>query len=254
MSAETEPAVTVGVLALQGAFCEHIDVLKKLGVHAIEVRSAEQLASVDGLILPGGESTTMGLVARRTGLLEPLRKFVHERPAFGTCAGMILLADEATGQKKGGQELLGGLRITVDRNHFGSQISSFVTRLRVAELGATSDADAVPAIFIRAPGISRVGEGVKVLAVVDCEVDAETHTVTAIAGANGDVKGKDAKDPATVAVPVAVRQGHLLATAFHPELSGDLRFHGYFVDMVRDYKKARQAALAKADAQAQTGH
>lgn len=195
--------ITIGVLALQGAFLEHIKMLRRLGVQAVEVRKPEQLAGLDGLIIPGGESTSMGLIAERWGLVEPLRQWVHGgRPTWGTCAGMILLAERATGQKRGGQTLLGGLDVTVHRNYFGRQVDSFETELPVPILGDMP----YPAIFIRAPAIADVGPSVEVLA-----------RVTA---SNGET------------VSVAVRQGPLLATAFHPELTEDARWHELFLEMV----------------------
>ena len=195
---------TIGVLALQGAFVEHIHLLRSLGVVAIAVRKPEQLANLDGLIIPGGESTTMGLIAERWGFVEPLRQWVHSgRPTWGTCAGMILLAERATGQKQGGQPLLGGLRVTVNRNYFGRQTDSFETMLAVPHFGDHP----FPAVFIRAPAITEVGTGVEVLATL----------LTAI----GET------------VIVALRQGSILATAFHPELTHDNRWHQLFVEMVR---------------------
>ncbi|MEZ4707964.1 MAG: pyridoxal 5'-phosphate synthase glutaminase subunit PdxT [Caldilineaceae bacterium] len=195
--------ITIGVLALQGAFLEHIKMLRRLGVQAIEVRKPEQLAGLDGLIIPGGESTSMGLIAERWGLVEPLRQWVQSgRPTWGTCAGMILLAERATGQKRGGQTLLGGLDVTVNRNYFGRQVDSFETDLPVPVLG---DAP-YPAIFIRAPAIAEAGPAVEVLAQVTAS--------------NGET------------VIVAVRQGALLATAFHPELTEDGRWHDYFLRML----------------------
>lgn len=194
---------TIGVLALQGAFIEHIHLLQQLGVHACEVRKPEQLNGLDGLIIPGGESTSMGLIAERWGLVEPLRAWVQSgRPTWGTCAGMILLADRATGQKKGGQTLLGGLNVTVSRNHFGRQVDSFEADLPMP----SSEEAPFRAIFIRAPAVVEVGPNVEVLASV------ETH---------------DGQD-----VIAAVRQGPLLATAFHPELTPDPRWHRYFLQMV----------------------
>lgn len=195
----------IGVLALQGAFIEHITILRQLGVDAVEIRKPEQLTELDGLIIPGGESTTMGLIAERWGLVEPLRRWVHSgRPTWGTCAGMILLAEHATGQKQGGQPLLGGLDVTVNRNYFGRQTASFETLLNAPQLGE------VPfrALFIRAPAITHVDNSAEVLATV--------HT------ANGDD------------VIVAVRQGAILATAFHPELTHDSRWHQLFLAMVKD--------------------
>ena len=191
---------TIGVLALQGAFLEHVKMLRRLGAQAVEVRKAEQL---DGLIIPGGESTSMGLIAERWGLVEPLRQWVHSgRPTWGTCAGMILLAERATGQKRGGQTLLGGLDVTVNRNYFGRQVDSFETDLPVPMLGDVP----FPAIFIRAPAIAEAGPTVEVLAQVTAS--------------NGET------------VIVAVRQGALLATAFHPELTQDTRWHELFLEMV----------------------
>jgi len=155
---------------------------------------------LDGLIIPGGESTTMGLVAERWGLVEPLRAWVHGgRPTWGTCAGMILLAERATGQKQGGQPLIGGLDVTVNRNYFGRQIDSFETTLIVAGF----DPPECPAVFIRAPGITEVGPEVEVLAELP------------------------------ESVIVAVRQGVILATAFHPELTPDVRWHELFLTMAR---------------------
>ncbi len=201
-------AVRLGVLALQGAFREHIAMLNRLNVEAAEVRLAAQLDDLDGLIIPGGESTSMGLVAERWGLVEPLRQWVHGgRPTWGTCAGMILLAERATGQKLGGQALIGGLDVTVNRNYFGRQVDSFEAELEVPALGE------VPfhAVFIRAPAITAVAEDVETLA-----------TVAAIQN----------DDEAVIA---AVRSGPILATAFHPELTDDPRWHRFFVQMVQDY-------------------
>ena len=194
--------VTIGILALQGAFVEHEAMVRRLGVRAVQVRKPEQLAGLDGLIIPGGESTTMGLVAERWGLVEPLRAWVRGgKPTWGTCAGMIMLADRATGQKEGGQTLLGGLDVTVNRNYFGRQNESFETWLNVPALGEAP----IRAVFIRAPAIVEAGTGVEVLATVPG-------------------RGED--------VIAAVRQGNILATAFHPELTDDLRWHALFLAMV----------------------
>lgn len=196
----------IGVLALQGAFIEHIGMLRRLGVEAVEVRKPEQLADLDGLIIPGGESTTMGLVAERWGLVEPLRAWVEAgKPVWGTCAGMILLAERAVGQKQGGQPLLGGLDVTVNRNYFGRQVDSFETDLHVPLWG---DAP-FHAIFIRAPAIVEIGVTVEPLARVTT--------------------------PTGETVIAAARQQNLLATAFHPELTTDTRWHALFVEMVRAY-------------------
>ncbi|NOZ49079.1 MAG: pyridoxal 5'-phosphate synthase glutaminase subunit PdxT [Chloroflexi bacterium] len=193
----------IGVLALQGAFYEHIKKLQQLGVQTVAVRLPEQLTGLDGLIIPGGESTTMGNLAMSFGLVQPLRQFSRQHPVWGTCAGLILLADAARGQKKGGQALIGGLDVEVDRNYFGRQVDSFETELHVPALAKVSGPDAANglfhAIFIRAPVVTRVGPKVEVLARLS----------------GGEI--------------VAVQQGRLLGTAFHPELSDDLRFHRYFV-------------------------
>jgi len=190
------PSLRIGVLALQGDVREHIASLDALGVDAFGVRRAEELERCDGLVIPGGESTTMIKLARNFELLEPLRARVAAgMPAFGTCAGMILLADRIVDGAEG-QETIGGLDITVRRNAFGRQVDSFEEDLPFAGLAAP-----VHAVFIRAPWVERVGERVEVLAT------AAGH-------------------------PVAVRQDHLLATSFHPEVGGDARVHGAFVDLV----------------------
>jgi 5'-phosphate synthase pdxT subunit len=197
--------VRIGVLALQGAFIEHEKILRGLRVETTEVRLPEHLEGLDGLIIPGGESTTIGQVAQRWGLLEPIRAFAQSgRPLWGTCAGMILMAKEVV-DGASGQPLLGLMDIAVRRNAFGRQVDSFEADLDVPALGAPSFGKAqgrpFHAVFIRAPLIERVGKGVEVLARL------ENETV------------------------VAVRQRNLLATAFHPELTDDDRFHRYFLDV-----------------------
>jgi pyridoxal 5'-phosphate synthase pdxT subunit len=199
----------IGVLALQGAFLEHEAMLRRLGAQTVQVRKPEQLAGLDGLIIPGGESTAMGLVAERWGLVGTLKAWVQSgKPTWGTCAGMILLAARAIGQKDGGQPLIGGLDVTVNRNYFGRQNESFETFLQAPVLG---DAP-IRAVFIRAPAVVEVGAGVDVLA-----------TVTG--------RGEE--------VVAAVRQGKILATAFHPELTDDPRWHAYFLEMVRQSYRIR---------------
>ncbi|GAB3195091.1 pyridoxal 5'-phosphate synthase glutaminase subunit PdxT [Nocardioides hungaricus] len=193
---------TIGVLAVQGDVREHVRMLDGLGVRAIAVRRTSELDACDGLVIPGGESTTMAKLARTFDLSEPIRQRVKEgMPAFGTCAGMILLADRML-DGTADQETLGGLDITVRRNAFGRQVDSFEGELAFAGM-----AEPVHAIFIRAPWVEAVGDGVEVLARVE----------------RGEAAGRI----------VAVRQGPLMATSFHPEVGGDPRVHRLFVDLVR---------------------
>jgi 5'-phosphate synthase pdxT subunit len=187
----------VGILALQGAFIEHETMVAQVGARPVQVRLPEHLEGLDGLIIPGGESTTMGRMARRWGLLEPVRAFAQSgRPVWGTCAGMIVMAKALMGGVPG-QPLLDVMDITVRRNAFGRQVDSFEVDLDVPVLGE----EPFHAVFIRAPLIERVGEAVQVLTRLD----------------DGTA--------------VAVQQGNLLATAFHPELTDDDRFHRYFVHL-----------------------
>jgi len=185
----------IGVLALQGAFIEHVLRLRALGVDAVEVRLPEQLEDLDGLIIPGGESTTIGKLAVEFGLVGPLRIFAEQRPVWGTCAGMIFLAKDIGIDR---QPILGLMDIHVNRNAFGRQVDSFETDLKIGPLGD------VPfhAVFIRAPIVTAAAEDVDVLAQLE----------------DGRI--------------VAVRQGHMLATAFHPELTDDDRLHRYFIEMI----------------------
>lgn len=186
----------IGVLALQGDFIEHIAVLRRLGVEAIEVRLPDQLETLDGVIIPGGESTTIGKLAVDFQLIEPLRQFGKQKAIWGTCAGAIFLSKDAHRQ----QPLLGLMDITVERNAFGRQVESFEVDLDVPALKTVSSEDApFHAIFIRAPLIISVGSGVDVLAKLE----------------NGKI--------------VAAQQGKLLVTSFHPELTADDRFHRYFL-------------------------
>ncbi|MGZ4498780.1 MAG: pyridoxal 5'-phosphate synthase glutaminase subunit PdxT [Nocardioides sp.] len=193
---------TIGVFALQGDVREHLRMLADLGVTATGVRRESELAACDGFVVPGGESTTMAKLARTFELFEPLRERIRAgMPTFGTCAGMIMLADRIEDGAHD-QETLGGLDITVRRNAFGRQVDSFEGDLDVVGLDAP-----VHAIFIRAPWVESVGEGVEALAHV----------------AHGPAAGRI----------VAVRQGPLMATSFHPEVGGDPRIHRMFVDLVR---------------------
>jgi pyridoxal 5'-phosphate synthase pdxT subunit len=193
----------IGVLALQGDVREHLQVLRDQGAEAVTVRRPEELAGVDGLVLPGGESTTIVKLAARFGLLEPLRAAVRDGlPAYGSCAGMILLADRIL-DAPSDQETVGGLDVTVRRNAFGRQVDSFESDLAIEGL----DGGPLHAVFIRAPWVEEAGPGVEVLGRV----------------VGGVADGKI----------VAVRQGNVVATSFHPELTGDRRVHALFVDIVR---------------------
>jgi 5'-phosphate synthase pdxT subunit len=193
---------TVGVFALQGDVREHLQVLTSLGVRAIGVRRVAELEQCDGLVIPGGESTTMGKLARSFDLFEPIRQRIKEGlPVFGTCAGMIMLADRVEDGTPD-QETLGGLDVTVRRNAFGRQVDSFEDDLDFAGFDTP-----VHAVFIRAPWVESAGPAVEVLARVE----------------GGPADGRI----------VAVRQGPLLATSFHPEVDGgDDRIHRLFVDHV----------------------
>ena len=194
----------VGVLALQGAFRRHSEALNSLGAHAVEVRTAEDLVGIEGLVLPGGESTTMSKLLDISGLFEPVaERLASGMPAFGTCAGMILLSSCIL-DGRADQRSFDVLDVDVRRNAFGRQVDSFETELTVD--GVTGGA--FPAIFIRAPVVERVGEGVEVLA-----------TVAGLPGQEG-----------TARRPVLVRRGAVLAAAFHPELSDDLRLHQLFLE------------------------
>ncbi|MET0190163.1 MAG: pyridoxal 5'-phosphate synthase glutaminase subunit PdxT [Pseudonocardia sediminis] len=202
---------TVGVLALQGNVREHLDALTACGARPVPVRRESELDAVDGLILPGGESTTMSKLLDVFELLEPLRaRLGAGMPAYGSCAGMILLADRIL-DGRSDQHQLGGLDVVVRRNAFGRQVDSFETDLDFRGL----DGGPVHAVFIRAPWVEKTGSDVEVLASVP-------H-VTSMGEDPGAAAGR----------PVAVRQGPVLATSFHPELTGDRRVHGLFVDMVR---------------------
>ncbi|RKS09919.1 pyridoxal phosphate synthase yaaE subunit [Nocardiopsis sp. Huas11] len=194
---------TIGVLALQGDVAEHLHVLDQLDVHAVKVLGPDHLDTVDALVLPGGESTTMSKLALRYGLMEPLRKRVASgMPAYGTCAGMIMLADRLLGGIAD-QETIGGIDMTVRRNAFGRQTESFEAGVDIEGVGA----EPFDAVFIRAPWVESVGPEVRIL---------------------GSVPGPDEAGRI-----VAVRQGGLMATSFHPELTGDARIHRLFVDIVK---------------------
>ncbi|MBB0246293.1 pyridoxal 5'-phosphate synthase glutaminase subunit PdxT [Streptomyces alkaliphilus] len=199
----------IGVLALQGDVREHLAALDAVGARALPVRRPAELAAVDALVIPGGESTTISKLAEAFGLLEPMRERVAAgMPAYGSCAGMIMLADDIE-DPRSGQRTIGGLDITVRRNAFGRQNESFEAPVVLEGVSGGP----VEGVFIRAPWVERAGPRVEVLAVRDGH-------------------------------PVAVRSGGLLATAFHPELTGDHRVHALFVEMVRAVTGPRAAGDA----------
>ncbi len=194
-------APVVGVLALQGDVREHLAMLEHAGARAVKVRRPAELEAVDAIVMPGGESTTIEKLARAFDLFEPLRERLHAGlPAFGTCAGMIMLAEHIEGGVAG-QQTFGGLDVVVRRNAFGRQVDSFE-----ADLDVSGFDHVFHAMFIRAPWVEKVGDDVQVVATV----------------ASGAALGRI----------VAVRQANLLATSFHPEITGDHRFHQLFVDLV----------------------
>jgi 5'-phosphate synthase pdxT subunit len=196
--------LTIGVLALQGDVREHLRALAECGVGARSVRRPEELDAVDALIIPGGESTTMSKLAIEFGMADPVRKRIGEgMPAYGSCAGMIMLAAEVLDGRPD-QRSFAGIEMSVRRNAFGRQVDSFEAPVRLSGV----DGPAFHAVFIRAPWVERVGDEVQVIGTIQ----------------DGPAAGRI----------VAVRQGNLLATAFHPELTGDLRVHRLFVELVRE--------------------
>ncbi|KAI8944834.1 PdxT/SNO family [Xylaria longipes] len=221
--------VTVGVLALQGGFAEHLGLLRRAAdrlsvgreqpvlVNLTEVRTPEQLAICDALILPGGESTTLSLVAAQSGLLEPLREFVKisKKPVWGTCAGLILLCEQASATKRGGQELIGGLDVKVHRNHFGRQLQSFVQDIDLPFLGQgkTEKQAPFPAVFIRAPVVDQMLH----------QDDSQGHAIEILA--KFPTHGEEDNI-------VALRQNNVFGTSFHPELTDDVRIHAWWLDQV----------------------
>ena len=192
----------IGVLAIQGDVREHANHLAACGANVTLVKTPEALAKVDGLVIPGGESTTMSILAVKNNLLEPLRTASTRIPMYGSCAGLIMLADRIA-DGRSDQQTIGGLNITARRNAFGRQVDSFEIDLPIPAIGEPD----FHAVFIRAPLVDSVGEGVEVLAKIE---NAEGAQV------------------------VAVKQGNLLATSFHPEIVPDLRIHNYFVEMVKN--------------------
>ncbi|MEY4493236.1 MAG: hypothetical protein RL355_585 [Actinomycetota bacterium] len=189
----------IGVLAIQGDVREHANHLVQCGANVTLVKTPEVLETVDALVIPGGESTTMSILAVKNGLIEPLREARKRMPMYGSCAGLIMLADRIT-DGRSDQQTIGGLNITAKRNAFGRQVDSFEIDLKIPAIGEPD----FHAVFIRAPLVEEVGSGVEVLATI----------------------------PATGEV-VAVRQGNLLGTSFHPEIVQDLRIHNYFLEMVK---------------------
>jgi len=199
----------IGVLALQGDVREHLAALRSLGAEPVPVRRQAELDAVDGLIIPGGESTTIVKLARHFDLFEPLhQRIAAGMPTYGSCAGMILLADRILGGTAD-QQTFGGIDMTVRRNAFGRQVESFEESVPIEGIAGGP----VTGVFIRAPWVEDVGDEARVLARVE----------------SGPAAGRI----------VGIRQRHLLATSFHPELTGDARVHGYFLDMVREAAEAR---------------
>jgi 5'-phosphate synthase pdxT subunit len=269
-SQESRATLTIGVLALQGAFVEHIALLQRAATsllahqqkqeqeqeqqeHSpltslpslsfIEVRTPTELSLCSALILPGGESTAISLIASRCGLLEPLRDFVkvQRKPVWGTCAGLILLAESANKSKATGQELIGGLDVRVQRNYFGRQVESFEADLRLSFLEGQ---EPFHSVFIRAPVVERVLSAGELVAVVEGgetvaaparkTTKAEVEIVCRLPG-----RAKTIRDQTTTAEDlgedgdiVAVRQGNVFGTAFHPELTGDERIHAWWLGEV----------------------
>jgi 5'-phosphate synthase pdxT subunit len=268
MTHDTPPlSITVGVLALQGAFSEHIQLLRSAtstsspalpqNIHwtFLEIRTPAELASCKALIIPGGESTTISLIAARCGMLEPLRQFVKvdRKPVWGTCAGLILLAEAANRTKKGGQELIGGLDVRVNRNHFGRQVESFEAELDLPFLG-----DSGPrfrSVFIRAPIVEEILPNLPGAqpeketsivapslapgsAVAEESMSAEVEVLGRLPG-----RARALKEKGVVAEEgdiIAVRQGNCFGTSFHPELSEDSRIHVWWLGQVVESVRARQ--------------
>ncbi|OIW29396.1 pyridoxine [Coniochaeta ligniaria NRRL 30616] len=250
---------TVGVLALQGGFHEHLSLLHKAFAHLkvsqpakwqqqtpsfIEVRNPAELSRCDSLIIPGGESTTIAFIAAQSGLLEPLRQFVKvdRKPTWGTCAGLILLSEEANATKKGGQELIGGLSVRVQRNHFGRQVESFIADVDLPFLAQDGGPAPFPGVFIRAPIVEQIlssnpsevpggsqttssdsADRVQVLAVLPDRTKRVRNLKDVGDAADTENKANDI---------VAVRQRNVVGTSFHPELTDDIRMHVWWLEEV----------------------
>lgn len=257
-AASASASLTIGVLALQGAFVEHISLLERAAtltptlaskpLKFIQVRTPAELSSCAALILPGGESTAISLIAARCGLLEPLREFVkiQRKPVWGTCAGLILLAESANKSRAAGQELIGGLDVRIQRNYFGRQVESFEADLRLRFLEGQ-----VPfhSVFIRAPVVEKVLDAGEVESLGKRDANGAGDVVKAPAGRETKAKveilcrlpgrAKALRDQTTTAEMlgedgdiVAVRQGNVFGTAFHPELTGDERIHAWWLEEV----------------------
>ncbi|KAF2733766.1 SNO glutamine amidotransferase [Polyplosphaeria fusca] len=271
------PDVAVGVLALQGAFSEHLQLLRRAALDLktqehvdlkwtfIEVRTPHELDQCDGLVIPGGESTSMSLVAARSGLLEPLRDFVKvlRKPTWGTCAGLILLAESANRTKKGGQELIGGLDVRVNRNHFGRQVESFQANLNLPflhHMAETGTSKPYRCVFIRAPVVEKILRHQSGMQTEEATRDA---TVVAPSKSPADELAQDevraevevmaqlpTQSPALQSNPehnhagtndiIAVRQGNVFGTSFHPELTEDPRIHVWWLGEVVAAVQRRQ--------------
>jgi 5'-phosphate synthase pdxT subunit len=271
----TKMEITVGVLALQGAFSEHMQLLRSASSNIssppnfrfLEVRTPEQLQQCDGLIIPGGESTAMSLVAARSNLLEPLREFVKvkRRPTWGTCAGLILLAESANRTKKGGQDLIGGLDVRVNRNHFGRQQESFQANLHLPFLESTAETsknDPYRCVFIRAPVVEQVlpsqkaagiqaGEDERgdtvvapsktpVDALAKKELDREVEVMATLSTNAKPLQEKQEHEHAGAEDIIAVRQGNVFGCSFHPELTDDPRIHVWWLGEVLGAVERRQ--------------
>ena len=278
--ANGNPKITVGVLALQGAFSEHIQLLRAAASNIasappfrfIEVRTPAQLEQCDGLIIPGGESTTMSLVAARSNLLEPLRDFVkvQRKPTWGTCAGLILLAESANRTKKGGQDLIGGLDVRVNRNHFGRQQESFQANLDLPFLDLTTDmgkSGPYRCVFIRAPVVEKILPSKKVVGIqkgeseredtivapsktpVDelarKELDREVEIMATLSTNAKPLQDNQEHNHAGAEDIIAVRQGNVFGCSFHPELTDDPRIHVWWLgEVLKAVERRQQFELA----------
>jgi 5'-phosphate synthase pdxT subunit len=221
----------VGVLALQGAFREHISSFRSIGIEAIEVKNAENLARCSGLVIPGGESTAMGILAEQNNgeMMRALKQYIAKRPTWGVCAGLIMMADTVQGQKSGGQSVFGGLGVTVSRNMYGSQLASFEAPVSLKQPEGSplfaDIADSFSGMFIRAPGIVSCDKpDVEVIAVLSSDNAEHVVGVRQVICSFYTVRA--------VADEMCLRQGKLMATSFHPELVEDARFHRAFYSIV----------------------